>query len=99
MSKDDVIIHLRERDIKFSCQQQVKYLTELLEDEMPGIKKLPALMLRTPDKMLEELSLSKYQILNNQPLHNDSNHLIPFRFKQSYLLDRLSPIILNISGF
>lgn len=98
MSKDDVIIHLRERDIKFSCRQ-VKYLAELLEDEMPGIKKLPALMLRTPDKMLEELSLSKYQILNNQPLHNDSNHLIPFRFKQSYLLDRLSPIILNISGF
>ena len=99
MSKDDVIIHLRERDIKFSCRQQVKYLTELLEDEMPGIKKLPALMFRTPDKMLEELSLSKYQILNNQPLHDDSNHLIPFRSKQSYLLDRLSPIILNIGGF
>ena len=75
MSKEDIISNLRERDIKFSFQQPVKYLNDLLEDKMPGIKRLSALMFSEPDEALEELKLSKYEILNNESLHYISNHI------------------------
>ena len=45
-------------------------------------------MFSEPDKTLEELNLSKYEIRNNEPLHDVSNHIknlhfqIPFNFKQ-----------------
>ena len=75
MSKEDIISNLREREFKFSLQQPVKYLSDLLEDEMSGIKRLPSLMFSEPDKALEELNLSKYEILNNEPLHYMYNHI------------------------
>ena len=75
MSKEDTTSNLRKRDIKFSFQQPAKYLSDLLEDEMSGIKRLPSLMFSEPDKALEELNLSKYEILNNEPLHYISNHI------------------------
>ena len=45
-------------------------------------------MFSEPGKTLEELNLSKYEILNNEPLNDVSNHIknlysqIPFNFKQ-----------------
>ena len=88
MSKEDIISNLWEHDIKVSCRQSVKYLSELLENKMSRRKRLPALMFSEPEKTLEELNLSKYEILNNEPLHDVSNHIknlhfqIPFNFKQ-----------------
>ena len=87
MAKKDTS-NLQEHDIKFSCWQPVKYSSELLEDEMSGIKRLPALMFSEPDRTLEELNLYKCEILNNDPVHDVSNHIknlyfqTPFQFKQ-----------------
>lgn len=49
---------------------------------MSEIKRLPALMFSVPDKTLEELSLSKYEIFNNEPLHDDSKHLKNLYFER-----------------
>ena len=54
MSKEDIISNLWEHDIKVSCRQSVKYLSELLENKMSRIKRLPALMFSEPEKTLEE---------------------------------------------
>lgn len=43
MLKEDTMSYLRVYGIKFSCWQPVKFLTELFENEMFEIKRLPHL--------------------------------------------------------
>ena len=41
---------------------------------MAGIQRLPAFMFPVPNKNLIDLSLQKYEILINEPLHDISHH-------------------------
>ena len=52
-------------------------------------------MFSEPDKTLKELVLSKYKIVNNEPLHDVSDHIknlynqIPFQFKQKKKIEAI----------
>ena len=41
---------------------------------MHGIQRLPALLFDNPLTTLDEVGLDKYEILNNEPLHDISHH-------------------------
>ena len=41
---------------------------------MAGIQRLPALLFPVPNKNLVDINLQKYEILNNEPLHDISHH-------------------------
>lgn len=50
-------------------------LDVLLENEVHGIQSVTTLMYKNPLDTLESLILSKYEVLNTEPLHNISNHI------------------------
>ena len=75
LKKYEIITELHERGVKFRSDASVNILKELLEYEMHGIQRLPALMFTKPRYTLEELNLSRYEILSNEPLHDVSNHV------------------------
>ena len=52
-----------------------QYLQSLLDIEMHGIRRMPALLLNNPFSSLETSNLKKYEILVNEPLHDISNHI------------------------
>ena len=52
----------------------VSNLQELLNREMAGIQRLPALLFPVPNKNLADINLQRYEILNNEPLHGRSHH-------------------------
>ena len=74
LAKPDIVSELHE-SIKFRCTQPTKELQEILVKEMAGIQRLPALMFTSPFKTLNDLSLSKYEVLKFEPLHDISNHI------------------------
>ena len=41
---------------------------------MADIQRLPALLFPVPNKNLVDINLQKYEILNNEPLHDISHH-------------------------
>ena len=73
--KDEVVQELHERKISFTCMLSTKDLQMLLDKEMHGIQRLPALLFQNPERNLEELYLSDYEVLNNEPLHDVSHHI------------------------
>ena len=75
LKKDEVVQELHERKISFTCMSSTKDLQMLLDKEMHGIQRLPALLFQNPEKNLEELYLLDYEVLNNEPLHDDSHHI------------------------
>ena len=42
---------------------------------MHGLQRLPALMFNNPESSLQQLNLQHYEIFNNEPLHDISNHI------------------------
>ena len=50
-------------------------MNALLENEVHGIQRVPALIYNNPLDTLESLNLSKYEILVTEPLHDISNHI------------------------
>ena len=88
-----MVQELRETKISFTCMSSTKDLQMLLDKEMHGIQKLPDLLLQNPEKNLEELDLSDYEVQNNEPLHDVSHdiqhlykelpHHVPKDFKKS----------------
>ena len=98
LKKDDIKCELIDRKVKFNLDAPVKNLRELLIDEMYGIQRLPALMFTKPNASLKELNLERYEILNNEPLHDLSNHVknlyeeIPSHFHKN-IKEQVSQII------
>ena len=75
LRRDQIICELNERRRKdFTCDLKTKELANILEAEMHGIQRLPALMFTETNKTLLQLNLDRYEILNNEPLHDVSNH-------------------------
>ena len=50
-------------------------LQHLLDMELHGIQRVPALLVNDPCKSLEELLLEKYEILPTEPLHDVAHHI------------------------
>ena len=76
-----MVQELRETKISFTCMSSTKDLQMLLDKEMHGIQRLPDLLLQNPEKNLEELDLSDYEVQNNEPLH-DVSHDIQHLYKE-----------------
>ena len=71
----NVVSELHGRMVKFSCNVPVKKLNDLLTDEMHGIQRLPSLLFGNHTKTLMELNIQQYEVMNNEPLHDISNHI------------------------
>ena len=69
----------------------------MLEDEMSGIKRLPALIFSEFDKMLEQLSLSNYEIVNNEPLHNIPDQIKNLHSQISFHLKQKKQLVVIIN--
>ena len=88
LHKADIISELHQRSVKFSVNQDLPVLKELLACEVHGIQSVPALMFSCPNSTLEELNLQMYEVLGTEPLHDISNHVknlyeeIPFKFEK-----------------
>ena len=52
-----------------------QYLRTSLNMKMHGIQRMPALFFNTPIASPNEINLSRYEILINEPLHDISNHI------------------------
>ena len=78
------------KETKFNCNAQTKYLQNLLDTEMHGIERLPALLFDNPLTTLDDVGLDQYEILNNEPLHGISHHTqnlydeLPNHFPKKY---------------
>ena len=74
--------------MKFSVNQDLPVLKELLACEVHGIQSVSALMFSCPNPTLEELNLQMYEVLGTEPFHDISNHVknlyeeIPFKFEK-----------------
>ena len=73
LKKEDIINELCNRKIKFSRDSPLKYLQELTTNEVHGIQRLPALLYNF-NHSLNHLNLTKFEIINNEPLHDISNY-------------------------
>ena len=75
LSKTEVVEELRQCSIKFTCQSATKELQGLLDCEMHGIQRLPAVLFNNHALTLKDINLEKYEILKNEPLHDVSNQI------------------------
>ena len=75
MKKIEIIDELHQRSVKFSSSLPQKDLMSLLQYEMHGIQRLPALLYGYPKQSLGDLNLEQYEILPNEPLHDISNYI------------------------
>ena len=88
LNKDSISEELRQRNVKYYSHFSTKDLQKLLENEMHGIQRVPALMYKNPTESLSNLNLSKYEILFTEPLHDISNHIkniyqeLPWHFEK-----------------
>ena len=72
--KHEIAEELHQRGINFFSNDSVSNLQALLDQEMAGIQRLPALLFPVPNKNLVHINLQKYEILNNKLLHDISHH-------------------------
>ena len=75
LKKFDTIDELHQRKVKLTSSLSQKQLMDLLLYEIHDIQRLPSLLHDYPNHDLEELSLSQYEILPTEPLHDISNHI------------------------
>ena len=62
LHKADIIFELYQRNMKFSVNQDLPVLKELLACEVHGIESVPALMFSCPNSTLEQLNFQKNTI-------------------------------------
>ena len=75
LSKTEITDELHQRVVKFTSTLTKKGLMNILNYKMHGIQRLPALWYDYPNHSMEELNLSHYEILPNEPLHDVSNYI------------------------
>ena len=85
---EDIVEELRSRQVNFSCKRTKKFLEELLESEMKGIKRVPSLFYANPMTSFEDNNLAFYECLPCEPLHSITGHIknlyeeIPFHLEK-----------------
>ena len=75
LSKTELVEQLLQRSIKYTCQSITKELQGLLDCEMHGIQRLPAVLFNNHALALKDINLENYEILKNEPLHDVSNQI------------------------
>ena len=75
LKKNEIITELRQRDIKCYESLPVKDLRAMLEEEVHGIQRLPALLFGENDLSVEQCNLNCYEILAHEPLHDIMNYI------------------------
>ena len=75
LHKADIISELHQRSGKFSGNQDLPVLKELLACWVHGIQSVPALMFSCSNSKLEEINLQLYEVLGTEPLYDISNHV------------------------
>ena len=88
LKKADVELELIERNVRYPLDSLAPELQRILAHEMHGIQGLPALLFSGPSSSLEDLHLTKYEILNNEPLHDISNHIKNMYEEIPYLVEK-----------
>ena len=83
LKKHEIAEELHQRGIRFFSNDSVSNLQSLLDQEMAGIQRLSALLFPVPNKSLVDINLQKFEILDNEPLH-DISHTTPRIFLMSY---------------
>ena len=75
LKKDEIIDELHQPKVKFSCNLNGKDLLKMLEYEMHGIQRLPAILYRSSEPFdMRNYNIPDYEILTCEPLHDMCNH-------------------------
>ena len=74
LKKGEIIDELHQRKVKFSCNLNGKDLLTMLEYEMHGIQRLPALLYKSSEPFdMRNYNIPDYEILTCEPLHDICN--------------------------
>ena len=75
LKKYEIIDELHQRKVKFSCNLNGKDLLTMLEYEMHGIQRLPAILYKSSEPFdMRNYNIPDYEILTCEPLHDMCNH-------------------------
>jgi len=75
LDKTGLISDLHQREVVFRMDSKTDNLRKILEEEMAGTQHLPALMFDRPKESVDELGLSKYEVMPVEPLHTIAGHI------------------------
>ncbi|XP_057315536.1 uncharacterized protein LOC130656649 [Hydractinia symbiolongicarpus] len=75
ISKVDIIADLHEREVKLGCENKKDALLKMLDRELKGSQRAPALLYASPNCSLSQSGLANYEILPCEPLHCIAGHL------------------------
>ena len=75
LDKADIELDLHERGIRFSTNLKSGELKQLLEDEMKGTQRLPALLFDCKEFNLKDIGMESYEVLPVEPLHTIKEHI------------------------
>ena len=83
-----VEMQLTKRGIKYPLDAKLADMKDMLADEMHGIQRLPALLFYHPEISFSAAKLNFYEILNNEPLHDISNHIKNIHEELPHLVEK-----------
>ena len=75
LRRHEIACELHQRNVKQYHSMTHDQLKKLLEKNLHGMQRLPALMYNHPTSNLSDLNLANYEILCHEPLHDISNHI------------------------
>ena len=75
LKRHEIANELHQRNVKQYHKMTHDQLKKLLEKNLHGMQRLPALMYDHPTFNLSDLNLADYEILCHEPLHDISNHI------------------------
>ena len=75
LNKANVELDLLERDVSFQPNLKCEELRQMLEHEMKGTQRLPALLFDSEKYKMEEIGMESYEVLPVEPLHTIKEHI------------------------
>ena len=75
LDKADVELDLHERGIRHPNNLKCSDLRQLLENEMKGTQRLPALLFDREEFNMKEIGMESYEVLPVEPLHTIKEHI------------------------
>ena len=75
LDKANVELDLLERGIYFQTDLKCEELRQMLEGEMKGTQRLPALLFDSDKFNLKEIGMESYEVLPVEPLHTIKEHI------------------------
>ena len=75
LKRHEIANELHQHNVKQYHKMTHDQLKKLLEKNLHGMQRLPALMYDHPTFNLSDLNFADYEILCHEPLHDISNHI------------------------